>query len=945
MLRGQQSIPRAFASLHTTSLSYAPSFFASTKYDGFNKLSTSKLGDRARGGQARGTSGLRGKPSVPLLGSFCRQRARFVPGAIAYRSFSSDSSSSSFSLPPSSLEQQNNQFQLALMARYAMYVLSKNKRFSAAIKGIGSMEDASRTWCKECNRLNVDMKTLVDYVHEVPGDYTKVEKKLQEPMIALLVVDMMIHEGKQERAKSILANTAHFSTLQQQHAKLYIGQVHFNEQKMQEARKVAFDLLENAQARESAVLMRGVLDILTVERPDDPPFYLDVKQMSEILANLELVMRKYSLECDFMRLIKRWAIPVWEQMNIDNHKNNKRLSSQQSRVDGGNHLSLLLHPFILTFAQLEQIQSELFESQFTMLRRDLLMSRDQDSSTTFPGITDDAVAAAIAHQTMFNQACWEETDKEEARIKQLQERVEQYLKENGAESKGHTQIETDLLHLAMYRPLTRVSGFERIAAWDLTPFKIEVRSVLHVHVLEPVEQKALAHAQATALTPISSQNQGVVQFYTSHIFPAWRSTGRELWPSSIRQSLSLYYGKSLMNETDDETSPALAETVLIAGCGSCHEVAMMALAHPEAIIAALDMSSASLGYGMQRLKELGLDKNVKYYIGDLELLDPSPPSAFNAGFDLITASGVLHHLKNPIVGWRKLVEWLKPGGIMSIGLYSRLARIPCAQLRAEVAQKMEFTPALFGSLPGTEFVSMIREPTADELRQIRKHVLSSPQYATLAKKSMGEFKDMLCHPQERIYSLPEVGALLENLGLEFLGFMLDDDAEIRKEFAVRFPQDKEMDNLLNWDKYEQEKPWTFSGMYFFHCRKIDKNRQQQLYEKYNKQERPEREQRTTSPSNYQDDQGDDALHEDGLIQDDDERFNDAQGDEMDDEVKDDTNNEIPEGDVSHENERGDVFPQRAGYSNPANQHHDVVEADYEEVSGNGANFKANTKYK
>jgi len=31
--------------------------------------------------------------------------------------------------------------------------------------------------------------------------------------------------------------------------------------------------------------------------------------------------------------------------------------------------------------------------------------------------------------------------------------------------------------------------------------------------------------------------------------------------------------------------------------------------------------------------------------------------------------------------------------------------------------------------------------------------------------------------------------------------------------------------LLNWDKYEQEKPWTFSGMYFFHCRKIDKSQQ------------------------------------------------------------------------------------------------------------------------
>ena len=97
------------------------------------------------------------------------------------------------------------------------------------------------------------------------------------------------------------------------------------------------------------------------------------------------------------------------------------------------------------------------------------------------------------------------------------------------------------------------------------------------------------------------------------------------------------------------------------------------------------MSKASLGYGMQRLKKLGLDKNVNYYIGDLELLSDAPPTPFDAGFDLITgipsslslppslpsyncskliiisATGVLHHLKNPMVGWRKLVEWLKPG--------------------------------------------------------------------------------------------------------------------------------------------------------------------------------------------------------------------------------------------------------------------------------------------
>lgn len=229
----------------------------------------------------------------------------------------------------------------------------------------------------------------------------EVERQIESPEVALLVVDMMTHEGKIERAKRILSNTSRFTPQQQLHSKLYFGQILFNEQKVQEARKVAFDLLASAEARESVTLMRGVLDILTVERPDDPPFYLDVRQMNEILGHLELVVHKHSLVCDFMRLIKRWAIPVWEQMNIDNQKYNKRLSSQQSRFDGGNHMSLILHPFILAFAKREQVQSELFESQFTLLRKDILLNESSPSDSL--QILDTAVAAAIAHQTMFNQ--------------------------------------------------------------------------------------------------------------------------------------------------------------------------------------------------------------------------------------------------------------------------------------------------------------------------------------------------------------------------------------------------------------------------------------------------------------------------------------------------------------------------------------------------------------
>lgn len=224
------------------------------------------------------------------------------------------------------------------------------------------------------------------------------EKRINsDPQAALLVVDMLIHEGKKDRAKVVIQqNKSKFNPAQLLQAKLYIGQIYFNEQKIEDAREVAFDLLSQDEARESSTIMRGVLDILTFEGPDDPPFRLDVMQMNEVLTQLEQVMKKHHLVTDFMRLIKKWAVHVWEQMNIDNHKSNKRNTGVN--FDQGDHFTFMVHPFIVTFGKLEQAQSELFESQFTLLRKDILLLNLQ----SLP-MESDTVASMIAHQTMFNQ--------------------------------------------------------------------------------------------------------------------------------------------------------------------------------------------------------------------------------------------------------------------------------------------------------------------------------------------------------------------------------------------------------------------------------------------------------------------------------------------------------------------------------------------------------------
>ena len=46
----------------------------------------------------------------------------------------------------------------------------------------------------------------------------------------------------------------------------------------------------------------------------------------------------------------------------------------------------------------------------------------------------------------------------------------------------------------------------------------------------------------------------------------------------------------------------------------------------------------------------------------------------DSDFDIIESSGVIHHMQNPLLGWKILTRLLKVGGLMNIGLYSKIAR-------------------------------------------------------------------------------------------------------------------------------------------------------------------------------------------------------------------------------------------------------------------------------
>jgi SAM-dependent methyltransferase len=180
--------------------------------------------------------------------------------------------------------------------------------------------------------------------------------------------------------------------------------------------------------------------------------------------------------------------------------------------------------------------------------------------------------------------------------------------------------------------------------------------------------------------------------------------------------------------------------------------------------------------------------------------------ALRRDFHIIEAVGVLHHMEDPVAGWRVLCGMLRPGGLMLIGLYSDLARYEVSAARERIAcLRIESTP--------------------QDIRRFRQRVLfgdESKHFPGLALSrdiyDLNGCRDLLFHAQEHRYKLPELREVLPALGLEFVGFDLLNERVLRG-YRAENPDDSTASDLERWARFESTHPDVFSGMYVFWCRK------------------------------------------------------------------------------------------------------------------------------
>ena len=207
-----------------------------------------------------------------------------------------------------------------------------------------------------------------------------------------------------------------------------------------------------------------------------------------------------------------------------------------------------------------------------------------------------------------------------------------------------------------------------------------------------------------------------------------------------------------------------------------------------------------MSYAKRQAQELGI-KNLEFMhadILDLETLDQK--------FDIIESSGVLHHMQDPLAGWKVLEGLLKPNGLMKIGLYSELARKTVVAARSFIVDKgFEST-----SKGIRECRKTIQEMTDGNLI---KSVANWPDFY-----STSMVRDLIFHSMEHRFSVPEIEDALTTLDLEFLGFT-SIESNHKTQYLRQFPNDTTATSLPNWHIYETQHPEMFQGMYQFWLRK------------------------------------------------------------------------------------------------------------------------------
>ncbi len=439
---------------------------------------------------------------------------------------------------------------------------------------------------------------------------------------------------------------------------------------------------------------------------------------------------------------------------------------------------ILNDPLLLGLLENTLLPDRAIELCFTSLRRALLELYEQ-------GIFKDIAPrlgpfmCALAMQCYFNEYVFSVAEPEKKMIEKLG------IDLNQANENSYL---LEALY-GCYQPLDTLMKPKTEGSNDL------YRKLIKAQIEEPLEEEKLKSEIQVFKGFHDEISLKVQEQYEANPYPRWKSLHRACplsWNEFIRQKIPFFPAMT----QNVESRPA----VLVAGCGTGQHALNIARQIKNAHVAAIDLSLSSLAYALRKSKEWNIPQMEFYQADILELGD------WKKKFHLIECVGVLHHMKDPLAGWKILTQLLEPEGVMLIGLYSSSARQDVVAARKLIAKK-GLEPTLEGIRAARNV--LLQVPTSELVSQV---TLTSDFY------TVSGCRDLLFHVHEHHFNLEDIVQMIEMLHLEFLGFDLK-NPKTKQEYLRRFPEDPQALSLRNWSLFEKDHPDAFVGMYQFWCMK------------------------------------------------------------------------------------------------------------------------------
>ena len=431
--------------------------------------------------------------------------------------------------------------------------------------------------------------------------------------------------------------------------------------------------------------------------------------------------------------------------------------------------------------------SEEVEEFFTRLREELLTLTIQRGTIPdqFKPLTE-----ALATQCFLNEYVYRSSQEEEYLITKL---IDAAVQSQEATNKRLAIIGC---YKAIYKTRICPKLIKNYPTLDYTS-----RELITTQFKDPNQEqeiKASLHEKQDITETISKKVQ---EMYEENPYPRFKFS--DYTDSKLKIPIFKYIEaettKKDLTFLEELKSPAATPKVLIAGCGTGNQV-IMASRYKNAQITAIDLSGSSLAYAIRKTREYGM---VNTTFKKMDLLNVAELGEI---FDIVECSGVLHHMDKPSSGLSAVIQQLKSGGYIKIGLYSKIAREVIVEARKIIKKSG------IGSTP--EGIRRFRKLVLD--REI-KELLDLPKFVT-DFYSLSECRDLCFHVQEHLFTTESLQKLLDSHCLSFCGFMLPD--QIKKLYQERCPEDNDMTSLSNWGEFEEKNPSTFSGMYQFWAQKI-----------------------------------------------------------------------------------------------------------------------------